>query len=74
LVEWEELDLGQAVPLWWHRRRKWCGNRVKVQGSLAESMAVVGAAAVAVPAEGKRQISVLSKYHSPVKTPTSITT
>jgi hypothetical protein len=74
LVELEELDLGQAVPLWWHRRRKWCGNRVKVQGSLAESMAVVGAAAVAVPAEGKRQISVLSKYHSPVKTPTSITT
>jgi hypothetical protein len=50
LVEWEELELGQAVVA---SEAQMVREQVAVQGSLAESVAVVGA--VAVPAERKRQ-------------------
>lgn len=46
LVEWEELELGQAVVA---SEAQMVREQVAVQGSLAESVAVVGAAAVAVP-------------------------
>lgn len=52
-------------------------EQVEVQGSPAESVVVAGAAAVAVPAERKRQgrqVSMQHKYQNPVKTLTSITT
>jgi len=52
LVEWEELEPGQAVVA---SEARMVREQVEVQGSLAESVAVMGAAAVAVPAERKRQ-------------------